>query len=99
MPRPVSCLWLLVCEGGLTPRPQRDSVLDAVARLARDLRLAGTLRRDANAGQAVIIRGPTEGENQGALGPPVEYLAVSGILWTHGGQPAGWRGTPTRHAA
>jgi hypothetical protein len=68
------------------------------ARLARDLRLAARLRRDGEAGQVVIVRGPTGESTPGMLGPPIEYLATSGFLWTSSGHPAGWRGTPTRRA-
>lgn len=58
-------------------------------RYLRGVRLAGSMRRDLEAG--LVVHAP------GARGPGEEFLPFSRLMWRSGGAPAGWR--DRRHAA
>lgn len=53
----------------------------------KKLRIARTLREDAEWNFVLIVREELNGE----LAPPREFLGHTRWLWTEGGSPAGWR--------
>ncbi|MBI3910815.1 MAG: hypothetical protein HY320_07765 [Armatimonadetes bacterium] len=68
----------------------------ATGDLWRRVHLARRLRRDRQFGQVIIVRAPRDGQTSAGhgapeLGPPVEVLPQSGVIWTEGGQPSVWR--------
>lgn len=96
-------LWFLAREGKLPEGRHLVSfillvVLTAVAlvQFARSLKLARELAGDLRAGRAVIARSEaaTQEDDDGdpeEMPAAEEYLPVSGLLWTRGGEPARWR--------
>ena len=99
-------LWIMAREGRLPEGRHLASFIllvvltaTALVQLARSLKLAGDLAGDLRAGRAVIARSPVPAEDVDDSDPDAadelpaaeEYLPVSGLLWTRGGEPAPWR--------